>query len=53
MKMSAVCYLLAWTGTAPELPTELDATLHIGLQEVTTAMDVVGGEDAEEPDTSM
>ena len=53
--MSAVCYLLAWTGTAPELPTELKPTLHIGLQQVTTAMDVVGlvGEDAEEPDTSM
>ena len=40
--MSAVCYLLAWTGTAPELPTELKPTLHIGLQQVTTAMDVVG-----------
>ena len=47
--MSAVCYLLAWTGTA----SALKPTLHIGQQQVTTAMDVVGGEDAEEPDTSM
>ena len=53
--MSAVWYLLAWTGTAPELDTEVKPTLHIGIQEVTTPMDVVCGigEDAEEPVTSM
>ena len=49
--MSAVCYLLAWTGTATELDT--DISVHTRLQELTTAMDVVGGEDAEEADTSM
>ena len=56
--MSAVCYSLAGTGTATELDTELSTdlpTLHIGLQQVPTALDVVGsiGEDAEESDTSM
>ena len=51
MKMSAVCYLLAWTGTAPA--TDVKPPVHIQLQELTTPMDVVGGEDAEDPDTSM
>ena len=53
MKMSAVCYLLAWTGTAPA--TDLNTTVNIRLQQVTTPIDVVGGigKDVEEPDTSM
>ena len=51
MKTSAVCYLLAWTGTAPD--TESNPTVHLQLQALTTPMDVVGGEDVEEPNTSM
>ena len=56
--MSAVCYSLAGTGTATALDTELSTdmpTLHIGLQEVPTALDVVCSiaEDAQESDTSM
>ena len=35
----------------PGLPTKLEPTLHIALFQVNT-MDVVGGEDADEPDTS-
>ena len=51
--MLSLLLILPWSGTAPELPTDLKPTLHIALLQVTTAMDVVGGEDAEEPDTSM
>ena len=52
MTITAFCYLLAWSGTAPELPTKFKHTLHTELVQVTTAADVAGGEDAEEPDTS-
>ena len=47
--------LLPGSGTAPELHTTLNHTLHTTLVQVTTATAVVGkaGEDAEEPDTSI
>ena len=41
-----------WSGHAPALPTELKLTLHTALVQVAMNTIVVGGEDAEEPDTS-
>ena len=40
------------SGPAPGLPTDLKPTLHTALVQVATNTVVVGGEDAEEPDTS-
>ena len=45
-------FALPWSGHAPGLPTELKLTLYTTLVQVPTNTIVVGGEDAEEPDTS-
>ena len=31
MTVTAFCYSLAWSGTAPQLPTEVKGTRHIAL----------------------
>ena len=50
--LQSTTFVLPWTGIASGLPTDLRRTLHIALVQVATAMDVVGGEDAVEQDTS-